>query len=562
MYSFVLYFYLPNKNNEGEMKKLIILPLMFVCALLSSQSAIDRPKLVIGIVVDQMRWDYLYRYYDRYTDSGFKRLLNEGFSCENTMLNYVPSFTAVGHTTIYTGSVPSIHGITGNDFIIQATGETMYCTQDDNVHSVGTKDRNHKEGKMSPRNMETTTITDELELATNFRSKVIGIALKDRGGILPAGHAADAAYWFDDQSGNWITSSWYMEDLPQWVKDFNNDKSIDKYLNQEWNTLYPIDTYIQSTEDDNEYERSYKGQKKTVFPIDMPELFKKNGYNMIRLSPFGNSLTLGLAKQALVHERMGKHTDTDFLAVSLSITDYIGHYFAVNSIKIEDVYLRLDKELGEFFAFLDKEVGKDNYLLFLTADHAAAHNARFLQDHGINAGNWNEKQVRNDLNNHLKGKFGSDKLVINLYNYQTNFDYKEISAVKVDINNLRQECIDFLQKVEGIAYAFENSKASVATIPAVIKEKVINGYNRERCGEVQVILKPGWYSSSRTKGGTHGTWHPYDAHIPLIWMGWNIKQGSSNKEIYMTDIAPTLAALLHIQMPNGCIGKPIEDIFK
>lgn len=541
------------------MKKLIVIPLLLIYLALSAQSTLDRPKLVVGLVVDQMRWDYLYRYYDRYSEAGFKRLLNEGFSCQNTMLNHIPSFTAVGHTTIYTGTVPSIHGITGNDFIIQKTGETMYCTRDNSVDAVGAKSKNAVAGRMSPLNMEATTITDELELATNFRSKVIGIALKDRGGILPAGHAADAAYWFDDESGNWITSTWYMDDLPQWVKDFNKEKQVDKYLSQDWNTLYPIETYIQSTQDDNKYERSYKGEKKTVFPIKMSELFRKNGYNMIRLSPYGNTLTLDLAKQALIHEQMGKHPDTDFLAISLSITDYIGHYFAVNSVKIEDTYLRLDKELGEFFSILDQEVGKGNYLLFLTADHAAAHNAVFLKDHGINAGNWNEKQVRAGLNSHLKEKFGKDNLVINLYNYQTNFDYKAIGS-DIDMDDLRKECISFLQDVEGIAYVFENAKASVATLPAVIKEKAVNGYNRERCGEIQIILKPGWYSSSRTKGGTHGTWHPYDAHIPLIWMGWNIKPGSSNREVYMTDIAPTVAALLHIQMPNGCIGKPIVEV--
>lgn len=544
------------------MKKLIVLPLLLICLLLSAQSSVDRPKLVVGIVVDQMRWDYLYRYYDRYTESGFKRLLNEGFSCENTMLNYVPSFTAIGHSTIYTGTVPSIHGITGNDFIIQATGQTLYCTQDDNAKSVGTNDPDQKEGKMSPRNLEASTITDELKLATNFRSKVIGISIKDRGGILPAGHAADAAYWYDDVSGNWITSTWYMDNLPQWLVDFNKEKRAQKYLSEDWDTLYPLSTYVQSTNDDNEYERSFKGQDRTLFPIKTSKLVKDNGLGLIRATPFGNTLTLDVAKLALKNEQLGKDEITDFLAISLSSPDYIGHLFAANSVKIEDNYLRLDKELSGFFSFLDKEVGAGNYLLFLTADHGGVHNARFLRDHGINAGNWSEKQVRADLNNHLKMKFGSDKLVINLYNYQTNFNYKEIASVNADMDILRQECIDFLQAVEGIAYVFENFKASVATIPAVIKEKVINGYNRERCGEVQIILKPGWYSSGRTKGGTHGTWHPYDAHIPLVWMGWNIKQGSSNKEIYMTDIAPTIAALLHIQMPNGCIGKPIEEVIK
>ncbi len=200
-----------------------------------------RPKLVVGIVVDQMRWDYLYRYYDRYQSNGFKRLLNEGFSCENTLIDYIPTVTAAGHTCIYTGSVPALHGIAGNDFIVQATGQSLYCTRDTSVHSVGSPPT--LEGQNSPRNLLVSTVTDELRLATNFRSKVIGIALKDRGGILPAGHTANAAYWFEDKSGNWITSTDYMNDLPQWVKDFNDQKMPETYLKQDWIQAYPIDSY-------------------------------------------------------------------------------------------------------------------------------------------------------------------------------------------------------------------------------------------------------------------------------------------------------------------------------
>jgi hypothetical protein len=184
----------------------------------NNSSALPRPKLVVGLMVDQMRWDYLYRFYDRYQQNGFKRMLNEGFTCENTNIDYLPTVTAIGHSTVYTGSVPALHGIAGNDFIIQATGKTMYCTEDPSVESVGTTSA---AGKMSPRNMLASTITDELRLATNFRSKVIGIALKDRGSILPAGHSANAAYWFDDVSGNWVTSTYYMKELPTWVQQFN-----------------------------------------------------------------------------------------------------------------------------------------------------------------------------------------------------------------------------------------------------------------------------------------------------------------------------------------------------
>ncbi len=539
----------------------LLLATLTVFAQSASQSKLNRPKLVVGIVVDQMRWDYLYRYYDRYSNTGFKRLLNEGFTCENTMLNYVPSYTAIGHSTIYTGSVPAIHGIAGNDFTVQATGQSLYCTQDDNVQSVGTKDINAREGKMSPFNLKASTITDELKLATNFRSKVIGVSIKDRGSILPAGHAANAAYWFDGESGNWITSTWYMTDLPKWLKDFNNKEMAKKYLDKDWNTLYPIDTYVQSTNDDNIYEETYKGVDKVKFPIKTSDLVKKAGLGLIRSTPYGNTFTLDVAKLAIENEKMGNGEVTDFLAVSLSSPDYIGHQFGPNSVKVEDNYLRLDKDLSDFFAYLDQKVGKGNYTVFLTADHGGAHNGQFLKDNKIPAGNWNAGVIRDGLNKSLFEKFGVNNLVLNLNNYQVNYNYKQISS-STDMDALRKATIEYMQKVEGVAYVVETAKVSESTIPAAIKEKIVNGYNRDLCGEIQVILKPGWYSDNDLKGATHGTWNPYDAHIPLVWMGWGIKHGSSNNEVYMTDIAPTVAALLHIQMPSGCIGKPIVDLWK
>lgn len=548
-----------------NVKRFLTFPLLLatfsIFAQSGNQAQLNRPKLVVGIVVDQMRWDYLYRYYDRYSNSGFKRMLNEGFTCENTMLNYVPSYTAIGHSTIYTGSVPAIHGIAGNDFIVQATGQSLYCTQDDNVQSVGTKDKNATAGKMSPFNLKASTVTDELKLATNFRSKVVGVSIKDRGSILPAGHAANAAYWFDGESGNWITSTWYMTELPKWLKDFNSKEMAKKYLEQNWNTLYPIDTYVQSTNDDNIYEETYKGIDKVKFPIKTSDLLKKNGLGLIRSTPYGNTLTLDVAKLVIENEQMGNNQVTDFLAVSLSSPDYIGHQFGPNSVKVEDNYLRLDKELGDFFSYLDQKVGKGNYTVFLTADHGGAHNGQFLKDNKIPAGNWDIKTINDGLNTFLGEKFGISNPVINLYNYQVNYDYKQISS-STDMDQLREATIQYLQKVEGVAYVVETSKVSESTIPAVIKEKIINGYNRDLCGEIQIILKPGWYSDNDLKGATHGTWNPYDAHIPLVFMGWGIKHGSSNTEVYMTDIAPTVAALLHIQMPSGSIGKPITDLWK
>jgi predicted AlkP superfamily pyrophosphatase or phosphodiesterase len=524
---------------------------------------LPRPKLVVGIVVDQMRWDYLYRYYDRYQSNGFKRLLNEGFTCENTQVDYIPTFTGPGHTCIYTGSVPSIHGIAGNDFIVQATGKSMYCAEDTTVQTVGAISA---AGKMSPRNLLTTTVTDELRLATNFRSKVIGIALKDRGGILPAGHTANAAYWFDDKSGNWITSTYYMKDLPQWVKDFNDQKLAETYLKLDWNTLYPIETYSQSTADDNKYEGKFKGTDAPTMPVKTSNLYKGN-LGLIRSTPYGNTITLDMAIAAINNEQLGQRDATDFLAMSLSSTDYIGHQFGINAVEIEDTYLRLDRELANFFIYLDAKVGAGNYTVFLTADHGAAHNTAFLNDHNIPAGVWDDTQVLKNLNQYLMDKYKIDGLVISLTNYQVNFNYKVVNYLHLDMDALKKDCATFIEADPAVAFVVDMKKAQTANIPEALRTRVINGYNVDHSGEIQIILKPGYFTGHSSGDGgptgtTHGTWNPYDNHIPLVFMGWGINHGSLTRETHMTDIAATVAALLHIQAPNGSIGHPISELLK
>ncbi|WP_428328319.1 alkaline phosphatase PafA [Mucilaginibacter sp.] len=528
-----------------------------------TSTELPRPKLVVGIVVDQMRWDYLYRFYSRYQDNGFKRLLNEGFTCDNTQVDYIPTFTAPGHSCIYTGSVPSIHGIAGNDFIIQATGKSVYCTEDTTVQTVGSTSL---AGRMSPRNLLTTTVTDELRLATNFHSKVIGIALKDRGGILPAGHTANAAYWFDDKSGNWITSTYYMKELPQWMKDLNDEKLPETYLKQDWNTLYPIDTYQQSTPDNNKYEGKFKGMDAPTMPIKTSGMYKNN-LGLIRSTPYGNTMTLDVAVAAINGEELGQHQATDFLAVSFSSTDYIGHQFGVNAVEIEDTYLRLDRDMANFFTFLDAKVGKGNYTVFLTADHGAAHNTAFLNDNGIPAGVWDDGVVLKDLNKYLLDKYKADHLVLSLTNYQVNLNYKDVRYLHLDEDVLKQDCINFLQKDPAVAFVVDMKKVQTANIPEALRTRIINGYSEEHSGEIQIILKPGYFTGhgsgdSGPTGTTHGTWNPYDNHIPLVFMGWGIKHGSLVRETHMTDIAATIAALLHIQAPNGSIGQPISEVLK
>ena len=518
----------------------------------SNAAAIERPKLVVGIVVDQMRWDYLYRYQKRYTDGGFKRLLGEGFSCENTMIPYVPSVTAIGHTCIYTGSVPSIHGIAGNNFV--KDGKKVYCTDDDSIKPVGTTSG---AALMSPRNLWVSTIGDEMKIASNGRAKVVGVALKDRASILPAGHNPNGAFWFDDQTGCFITSSYYMDRLPKWVEAFNDKRLPEQYLSQKWNTLYPKNTYTESTTDENEYENGIREGVKATLPLNLPELYKKYGYGIIRNTPFGNSLTLDMAKAAIDGEQLGADDETDLLAVSCSSTDYIGHQVGTHAIETEDTYLRLDKAIADFLTYLDSKVGKGNYLVFLSADHGAMNNAAFLQDRRIPAGSWDASATAKKLNHVLAKEYPeAGDIVKTVMNYQVFFNRDVIKSKQLDFDNIKQTVVNVLKEDPSVLYACDMAKASTESIPEEVNSRIINGYNRERSGDVVIILKPNFYAHGM-KGTDHGAWNSYDTHIPLVFMGWGIKHGATTKQTFMTDIAPTIAAMLHVQAPNGCVGKSI-----
>lgn len=486
-------------------------------------------------------------------------MLNEGFSAENTYINYLPSVTGAGHATVYTGSVPAIHGIAGNDFIVQATGKILYCAEDSTVSTVGSG--SVAAGRMSPRNMLTTTMTDELRMATNFRSKVVAIASKDRGSILPGGHTANAAYWYDGTSGNWITSTFYMNALPAWVSHFNAQKYPEKYLKQDWNTLYPINTYLQSTKDDSPYEGKFAGTDSPTFPVKTSTMMER-GLGILTSTPYGSSLTLDMAKSAIENEQLGADAITDFLAVSVSSPDYVGHQFGPNSVEVEDTYLRLDRDLATFFTYLDSKVGKGNYTVFLTADHAAQHNANYMLDRKINAGIFQTSAIMAELNTSLEKEFKVKGAVRSFSNYTVSLNYQAIEAGKSNLTDIKKRIIEFLRKKEGVAFAIDMEEAQNANIPENYRERIINGYNRERSGVIQIILKPAWYSGSGPTGATHGTLSPDDTHIPFVLMGWGIKHGKTNVPYNMTDIAPTITGLLKIQEPNGNIGRAVNEAYK
>ncbi len=502
-----------------------------------------KPKIVVGLMVDQMRWDYLYKYQNRYGNGGFKRLLNEGFSCENTLIRHAPTVTACGHSSVYTGSVPAINGIAGNSWYDRSWGREISNVEDTTVTGV---DGNPKENK-SPRNMLTTTIGDELRIATNYQSKVVGVSIKDRGAILPAGHTANAAFW--EGSGGFTTSTYYMNALPGWAKKFNEKNWKKILMPNGWETLYPLNTYKLSEEDDKDYENTFSGETKPVFPHTKPSISN---------TPFGNTWTLEFAKAAIEGYQLGQGSFTDMIAVSLSSPDKIGHGFGPNSIEVEDNYLRLDKDLESFFNYLDKRFGKNGYLFFITADHGANHSPGYLEEHRIPTGVLNGDLFKN-LNQALKAKFGASDIILATSGYQIYLNYEVLSKLGIDKKTAADFIIDQLKKEPGIETVFLNEALAAATYPEPAKTMLINGFNPKRSGDIVMVKSAGWKSGSR-KGATHGDWNPYDAHIPLVWMGAGIRHGKTHRNVGMTDIAPTLAAILNIQQPSGSIGQVITEI--
>ncbi len=527
----------------------------------SSFTDLNRPKLVVGIVVDQMRYDYLYRYWDKYSDNGFKRLVRKGFNFKNTQYSYVPTYTAPGHASIYTGSEPALNGIVGNNWYDRSKGQVVYCTEDKSVKTVGSTS---SAGEMSPVYLMTTTITDELRLATNMGSKVIGVALKDRGSILPAGHLGNAAYWHDSKTGNWITSTFYRNDLPVWVQEFNKQGYPDKYLSQVWNTMLPIEQYTESSADDVAWEGKLSGETKPVFPHNLPAI-RKSDYELLRSVPGGNTITKDFALAALKGESLGKGKFTDFLTISFSTPDYVGHTFGPNSVEAQDIYLRLDRELGEMIDQIEAEVGAGNVLFFLTADHGAAHVPEFLQKNKVPAGVAGSTMVADSVEKFLSRQLGKGPWVERYINQNIYLNRKLISNKKLSLADVQQRVAEYVITLNSVDRAITATTLATSNWTDGLLGRVDRGYYPARSGDVVIVLSPAWfegYGSGKPTGTTHGSYSNYDTHVPLIWYGWKVKPGESSVETKVADIAPTIASWLYIQEPNGSVGKPLQEYMK
>ncbi len=531
--------------------RLTFLALLFVTIGLKSQD-IERPKLVVGIVVDQMKQEYLLRYYNKFGDNGFRRLVEQGFMARNGHYNYATTSTGPGHASIYTGTTPSYHGVINNSWYSPVLHRSVYCAEDTTVTAVG---GSANAGKISPMNLHATTMTDELKLFTEKRSKVIALSIKDRGSALPGGRYSDGSYWYDSGTGHFMTSTFYMDALPPWVASFNAANHVEKYLSKPWNTLLPIDQYVESGPDDSPYEAKLGGKDAPVFPYDLASLPNKN--SAIRSTPFGNSILTDLALASLDAENLGQDDITDFLAVSFSSTDYVGHSFGPHAIEVQDTYLRLDKDLERLFAALDAKVGKGEYVVFLTADHGVADNSKRMNDDGFLAKNFSYRRLNTAVTEMLKEKYGDEKWMEG----SMVLDRKLVAEKGHDRVAMQRTIADFVNQYPGVYKAYTASDLTTHEYTKGNANLVQNGYHIDQSADVLVVLDPGSQGGG-SRGTSHGNSWNYDTHVPILFYGWGVKQGSSVRHIAITDIAPTVSMLLNMRMPNATTGQPIQEVFK
>lgn len=518
----------------------------------------EKPRIIVGIVVSQLRYDYIQRFWDKLDENGIKLLVNRGTTCRNTSFNYLFSQHGVGHASISTGTIPADHGIVGREWYLYLQDRIEQSTEDPLHKAVGGDVDN---GRYSPRNLMSTTFSDELKLSNNFRSKVYSVSLDPAPGIFAAGHTADAAFWFDRRTGNWITSTYYADSLPAWVNEFNAKRFPDIYLNEVWNPLFPIEQYTESLPDKNQYETGFNGQ--VTFPYLLGELSEikrnKRDYGMLDKIPLGNTYTKDFASTLIVQEALGQDDITDVLTICFTAMENIGNLFGPNSVEVQDAFLRLDKEIAHFLTFLDTQIGKENALLFFTSDHGVAQIPSYLSDNKIPAGYFNQNGAISLLMSALNNTYGKGDWIRAYHAQQIYLNHTLIEDSKLSLTQMQDYIAQFMLQFSGVANTVTAHTLQTANFTEGVYRKIQNSYNQKRSGDVIINLKAGWVEKSEAStGGTSS--YSYDSRIPLIWYGWKIGRGTITRQVDIIDIAPTLSTFLNITFPNSCTGSPVFEL--
>ena len=561
------------KNKRNALARIIVLVLLMLPLLPQSSDAqrqtstrpaarasSGKPKLVLAIIVDQFRYDYIERFWDLFGNDGFKRLVNEGALFTNANYDYVPTFTACGHAAIFSGSVPALNGIVGNLWFDRESAKQRVMVADDNAHLVTTRGVSTKGGAASPRTLIGSTIGDQMRLSNNFQSKVITASLKDRSAVLPGGQRPNGAYWFSDADGQFVTSDYYFKELPTWVKKFEAEKGANKYFGMKWDRALPATAYARAQAENLPVQRSVLGAR---FPYVVTGGDEKPGlkfYGAFQLTPFSSEYLSEFGKAALDAEALGADEFPDLLSISFSAPDLTGHYYGPDSQEIEDTYFRLDRVIADLLGYVDRKVGLANTIIFVTGDHGVAPIPEYMQSKGFDAIRISGRDVVDAANKALEARFGQGKWVVNLVNDQLYLDQKLIAEKKVDPAEAERVAGEAALAIEGIVNYFTRTQIVGGRLPlGPGPRRVANGFNRKRSGDVWLVTKPFSFFMEGDLPTTHGSAYNYDTHVPVILFGSGVRPGRYNTDCSPSDIAPTLAAMLGIEPPSNRTGRILSE---
>jgi hypothetical protein len=519
-----------------------------------------KPKLIVGITISGMQYDYLSVYWDKFGEQGFKKMATTGAQCKNARYRYLITDPGAGYASIATGTMPSDHGIVSDYWYDRVSNEIIYAIDDKKQTTVG---GSYGTGSYSPVSLNSRTLSDELMVKSRFRSRSIGISMDPMAAVLMAGHTATGAYWLDPENANWITSSYYADSLPGWVNQFNLKNYRDIYLERSWETLLPISEYSESMLDNNEYETGFGGQ--ITFPYDLNRIStignRERDYRVLKSIPWGNTFTLDMAIAAIVNEELGKRNVTDMIHIGFNATSHLSNYFSTWSVEVEDTYLRLDQDLAHLLEFLESELGLENVLIYLTAENALAVDPRYLADYRIPAGFFNYRTSVSLLRSYLNAIYGQGEWVTFYHAHQVYLNHQLIEDSGLALEDVQNRVARFMVQMGGVSNAIQSHVLQQNSFTDGPLERIQNSYYQKRSGDVILNLTPGWVEHSNLVENGFNEFR-YASHVPLIFYGWKVKRTTIPYRVSPTDIATTIASLMEISMPENATGEVIQDIVK
>lgn len=533
--------------------KYVLLFHLFVLLLHCPSLCAENPKLLVAVVVDQLRYDYLERFEDQFTTNGFRLLMDQGAFMTAAHFSYVPTVTAPGHATYLSGAPPSVHGIIGNEWFDRQKRKSVVAVDDADYVGVGSVSTNVH---ISPRNFIGGNLADEMRL--RYGSKVVAVSWKARAAVMPAGKKPTGAYWFEQESGRFITSSYYMSGLPGWLKSFNDRKLVERYRGTNWTRLLPADQY--HFPDERAGEGALLGETNSVFPHAI-NYTEDTGYEAIYRTPYGNELVAEMARAAMDGEQLGSGEGPDLLCVSFSSLDACGHEFGPYSQETQDVTLRLDRTLNEFFNHLDDRIGLDRVQILLTSDHGVAPLPDFAKAQGLDGERVDEAKLMDALRDKLEVRFGSSNVLLSpkLHYGHLYYDTDAFDRLRVTPEEVSEFIREWAFSTGHFQAVFTRQQLLDGRAAGRIGTIVANGYNAERSGDIVLIMKPYMIASTSKTGTTHGSPYSYDTHVPVIFHGSAFKPGRYANEFHISDIVSMLCAALKMEVPPGNIGTPVLE---